>query len=108
MPMFRHLLLTAAIALPMAAPATAETLKWATARDIYGLDPHAVTDSFTNIFTHHIYEPLVRYDADAEDRTRAGDQVGSDRAEPHPLYPARRASSSTAAKALMPMTWSYR
>lgn len=39
-------------------------MKWATARDIYGLDPHAVTDSFTNIFTHHLYEPLVRYTAD--------------------------------------------
>lgn len=62
--MFRSLLLSAAIALPMAAPASAETLKWATARDIYGFDPHAVTDSFTNIFTHHIYEPLVRYSAD--------------------------------------------
>jgi peptide/nickel transport system substrate-binding protein len=62
--MFRSLLLSAAIAVPMAAPVAAETLKWATARDVYGLDPHAVTDSFTNIFTHHIYEPLVRYTAD--------------------------------------------
>ena len=66
--MIRRTLLSAACALPLAAPLAAplgaETLKWATARDVYGLDPHAVTDSFTNIFTHHIYEPLVRYDAD--------------------------------------------
>ncbi len=62
--MIRSLLLTAAMSLPLTAPAAAETLKWATARDVYGLDPHAVTDSFTNIFTHHLYEPLVRYDAD--------------------------------------------
>ncbi|WP_306045784.1 ABC transporter substrate-binding protein [Nioella sp. MMSF_3534] len=62
--MFRNLLMTAAAVGCLAAGASAETLRYATARDIYGLDPHAVTDSFTNIFTHHIYEPLVRYDAD--------------------------------------------
>tara|TARA_R110002020_G_scaffold34066_26_gene103759 strand:+ start:29526 stop:31073 length:1548 start_codon:yes stop_codon:yes gene_type:complete len=56
--------MTAFAATIAASGASAETLRYATARDIYGLDPHAVTDSFTNIFTHHIYEPLVRYDAD--------------------------------------------
>ena len=60
--MLRNLMMTAAATGCLAAGASAETLRYATARDIYGLDPHAVTDSFTNIFTHHIYEPLVRYD----------------------------------------------
>jgi len=64
----KHLMLTAAaIALSMGAnAASAETLRYATARDIYGFDPHSVTDSFTNIFAHHVYEPLVRYSADLQ------------------------------------------
>lgn len=62
--MLRHLMTSAALATLVASGASAETLRYATARDVYGLDPHAVTDSFTNIFTHHIYEPLVRYDAE--------------------------------------------
>ncbi|ETX30853.1 peptide ABC transporter [Roseivivax isoporae LMG 25204] len=62
--MYRDLMMTAAVLGCIATGASAETLRYATARDVYGLDPHAVTDSFTNIFTHHIYEPLVRYDAD--------------------------------------------
>ncbi|WP_102108946.1 ABC transporter substrate-binding protein [Oceaniglobus roseus] len=62
--MLRKLMLTAAAAALVGQAAEAETLRYATARDVYGLDPHAVTDSFTNIFTHHIYEPLVRYDAE--------------------------------------------
>lgn len=62
--MIRTVLMTTAVALVLSTSASAETLRYGTARDVYGLDPHAVTDSFTNIFTHHIYEPLVRYDAD--------------------------------------------
>lgn len=46
--------------------ASAETLRYGTAADIYGFDPHSVTDSFTNIFMHHIYEPLVRYNAELD------------------------------------------
>lgn len=61
--MVRLLIMSAASAIALASGASGETLRFATARDVYGLDPHAVTDSFTNIFTHHIYEPLVRYDA---------------------------------------------
>lgn len=61
--MLRHLMMTATAATLVATGVSAETLRYATARDVYGLDPHASTDSFTNIFTHHIYEPLVRYDA---------------------------------------------
>ncbi|MFC3087266.1 ABC transporter substrate-binding protein [Tabrizicola soli] len=62
--MLRLLMMSAAASAVLAAGASAETLRYATARDVYGLDPHGVTDSFTNIFTHHIYEPLVRYDAE--------------------------------------------
>lgn len=61
--MLRHLMMTATAVTLVASAASAETLRYATARDVYGLDPHATTDSFTNIFTHHLYEPLVRYDA---------------------------------------------
>lgn len=61
--MLRLLMLSAASAVMVAGGASADTLRFASARDVYGLDPHGVTDSFTNIFTHHIYEPLVRYDA---------------------------------------------
>ncbi|UYV38021.1 ABC transporter substrate-binding protein [Rhodobacteraceae bacterium D3-12] len=64
MTMLRQLLMTATAVTCIATGASAETLRYATARDIYGLDPHGTTDSFTNIFTHHIYEPLVRYDAE--------------------------------------------
>src|SRR5690554_3145118 len=66
--MKKSLMLTAAaIAISMGAnSASSETLRYATARDIYGFDPHSVTDSFTNIFVHHVYEPLVRYTADLQ------------------------------------------
>jgi len=62
--MLRYLMMTATAATMLTTGASAETLRYATSRDVYGLDPHASSDSFTNIFTHHIYEPLVRYDAD--------------------------------------------
>ena len=65
--MKRHLVLTAAVGLSLGLnAASAESLRYATARDIYGFDPHSVTDSFTNIFVHHVYEPLVRYTAELE------------------------------------------
>jgi peptide/nickel transport system substrate-binding protein len=55
---------TAATALLGAAAANANTLRYATSGDIYGLDPHSAASSFTNAFHHHIYEPLVRYNAE--------------------------------------------
>ena len=61
--MKRFLLATAVSAL-FAVGAQAETLRYATAGDIYGLDPHSAASSFTNAFHHHIYEPLVRYNAE--------------------------------------------
>jgi len=61
----KHLLIaTCTSALLMGAAAGAETLRYATSGDIYGLDPHSAASSFTNAFHHHIYEPLVRYSGD--------------------------------------------
>ncbi len=61
----RTALQASAIALALgiaAAPAGAETLKWAFQGDVATLDPYAHTESFTSNFLHHIYEPLVRRD----------------------------------------------
>jgi hypothetical protein len=41
--------------------AGANEIRYASAGDIYGLDPHSMTDSFSINFLQHIYEPLVRY-----------------------------------------------
>lgn len=62
----RKLLLTATTALSLAfgGAAQAETFRLGTNGDLYGLDPHSMTDSFTVSFLNHIYEALVRYDAD--------------------------------------------
>jgi len=60
---FQLTLTSAALALASGA-ASAETLRWANAGDILTLDPYAHTESFTSSFLHHIYEPLVRRDAD--------------------------------------------
>jgi peptide/nickel transport system substrate-binding protein len=62
--MKKILLATCASAMLVGAGAGAETLRYATAGDIYGLDPHSMTDSFTNNYLMHIYEPLVRYNAE--------------------------------------------
>ena len=49
------------VGLGAAAPAGAAEIRYASAGDIYGLDPHSMTDSFSINFLQHIYEPLVRY-----------------------------------------------
>ncbi len=59
----RLALTSAALALAAGA-ASAETLRWANAGDVLTLDPYAHTESFTSSFLHHIYEPLVRRDAE--------------------------------------------
>ncbi|AXC49906.1 ABC transporter substrate-binding protein [Paracoccus suum] len=58
-------------ALPMLAllaggPATAETLRWGAARDIYSLDPYSYGESYTIAFLNHVYEGLVRYNEKLE------------------------------------------
>ena len=64
----KKLLLASAMAVVMGyatgALAEGKTLRYATAGDIYGLDPDSVPDSFTNNFLQAIYEPLVRYNKD--------------------------------------------
>ena len=54
-------LLAATLALPWAASAT--TLRWAAQRDIGSLDPVSFGETFTLSFLNHVYEGLVRYDA---------------------------------------------
>jgi peptide/nickel transport system substrate-binding protein len=47
------------VAVALALPASAATLRWAAAGDISTMDPHANNEGFTNAYHDHIYEPLV-------------------------------------------------
>ena len=47
-------------------PAQAATLRWGSARDIGSLDPDSYGDTFTLAFLNHVYEGLVRYDANLQ------------------------------------------
>ena len=44
-------------------PASAGTLRWGAQRDIGSMDPDSFGDTFTLAFLNHVYEGLVRYDA---------------------------------------------
>jgi peptide/nickel transport system substrate-binding protein len=60
-------MVTLLTALPFVAgtpPLEAKTLRWAFSGDVYSMDPHAHTVSFTNAFHYHIYETLARYNKD--------------------------------------------
>lgn len=46
--------------------ASAETLRWGAAKDVYSLDPYSYGDSYTISFLNHVYEGLVRYNADLQ------------------------------------------
>ena len=59
--MLKKIGLAASIALGLALPAQAATLKWGAARDIYSLDPYSYGDSYTLSFLNHVYEGLVRF-----------------------------------------------
>lgn len=62
--LLRPVLLAAALLAAAApSPAGAATLRWAAARDIGSLDPVSFGDTFTLAFLNHVYEGLVRYDA---------------------------------------------
>ncbi|WQO67774.1 ABC transporter substrate-binding protein (plasmid) [Sinorhizobium medicae] len=61
--MLKKLGLAATILVGLTVSGHAETLKWGAARDIYSLDPYSYGDSYTLSFLNHIYEGLVRYDA---------------------------------------------
>jgi len=54
----------AALTLATASVASAQTLRYATTDDIFGLDPHGTAHSASNVFHQAIYEPLVRYSKD--------------------------------------------
>ncbi|MBB6466353.1 ABC transporter substrate-binding protein [Aminobacter carboxidus] len=64
--MLRKLTLAAIVAAGFSTPGLAETLKWGSSRDIYSLDPYSYGDSYTLSFLNHVYEGLVRYDANLE------------------------------------------
>ncbi|KHQ54656.1 ABC transporter substrate-binding protein [Mameliella alba] len=61
----RKLLLASAALASLAGGVQAENvLKWGANRDIGSLDPYSYGDSFTINVLNHVYEGLVRYDAD--------------------------------------------
>lgn len=61
----------------LTSPVQAATLKWGAAHDIYSLDPYSYGDSYTLAFLNHVYEGLVRYDANLKiDRTGTGRILG--------------------------------
>jgi len=63
---FKLLLVAAASAAVLAAPAYAQTLRWAAQNDILTLDPHSQNHATTNAILQHAYEGLVRYNAKYE------------------------------------------
>lgn len=62
----RHLLLAGAALACLATGVSANTLRWGAARDINSLDPYSYGSTFTISFLNHVYEGLVRYNADLE------------------------------------------
>ncbi len=59
----KHLLAAAGVALALAAPAQAQTLRWAAQNDILTLDPHSQNHATTIAILMHAYEGLTRYSA---------------------------------------------
>jgi peptide/nickel transport system substrate-binding protein len=57
------LLASAALALALATPAQAQTLRWAAQNDILTMDPHSQNHATTNAILMHAYEGLTRYSA---------------------------------------------
>jgi peptide/nickel transport system substrate-binding protein len=63
MKLMQPLLLAAALALGVAAPAVqAQTLRWAAQNDVLTLDPHSQNHATTSAILAHAYEGLTRYD----------------------------------------------
>ncbi len=60
----RTTLLAGAAMVAMTSAVSAETLRWGAARDINSLDPYSYGSTFTISFLNHVYEGLVRYNAD--------------------------------------------
>lgn len=57
---------TAAMVAVTAAPAVAETIRWARKADSLTLDPHAQNEGPTHALAHQIYEPLLHRDMSAQ------------------------------------------
>src|SRR4051812_44417242 len=57
----RAFIAAAAVAVALAAPAGAQTLRWAAQNDILTLDPHSQNHATTNAILMHAYEGLTRY-----------------------------------------------
>ena len=55
----RHLFALASLALALAGPLQAQTLRWAARGDTQSMDPHAVNEGVTNNINNQVYEGLV-------------------------------------------------
>jgi peptide/nickel transport system substrate-binding protein len=62
----RKILLAGAALACLATAGSANTLRWGAARDINSLDPYSYGSTFTLAFLNHVYEGLVRYNADLQ------------------------------------------
>jgi len=62
----KALLVAAAVAAALAAPAQAATLRWAAQNDILTMDPHSQNHATTNAILMHAYEGLTRYGKERE------------------------------------------
>jgi peptide/nickel transport system substrate-binding protein len=60
------MLVAASVVAVLAAPAQAQTLRWAAQNDILTLDPHSQNHATTSAILQHSYEGLVRYNAKYE------------------------------------------
>ena len=63
---FKKTLLAGVAIACFATAASAQTLRWGAARDINSLDPYSYGSTFTISFLNHVYEGLVRYNADLQ------------------------------------------
>ncbi len=60
---FKTLLTSTALAVTLALPVQAQTLRWAAQNDILTMDPHSQNHATTNAILMHAYEGLTRYGA---------------------------------------------
>jgi len=59
---FSRLLIATTVALSLASPLSAKTLRWASVGDALTLDPHAQNEGPTAAMNQHIYDPLIQRD----------------------------------------------
>lgn len=62
----RHILCGAAALSLLASAGAAETIRWGGSQDVTSLDPYSYGSTFTLSFLNHVYEGLVRYDAELQ------------------------------------------